>query len=170
MGASTGSGICRRWRPCYSQHWLLPSVTPPSPLLWVWMPAVMAWGWLYFNSMENRCPQYTVASASHTVTDRELRYAQLEKECLVSVWASEWFSSYPMGLESIHLMTGTKPLVPMFKKVRHRSGASEMPETTHVNEVQHLGRACPRQGDGYLPTTCQEIHWQLWTFLILRRK
>ena len=62
---------------------------------------------------ESLCP---VAFASHILTNAEVRYVQLEKECLASLWTSEWFSRYLMGLESFRLMTDHKLLVLMFNK------------------------------------------------------
>lgn len=50
--------------------------------------------------------------ASHSMTDAERRYAQIEKEALAITWAREEFSDYILG-KSISMETDHKPLVPV---------------------------------------------------------
>ena len=53
-----------------------------------------------------------MAYASRSMTDTEMRYAQIEKEALVITWACEKFSNYLFGIK-FKLETDHKPLVPL---------------------------------------------------------
>ena len=57
-----------------------------------------------------------VAYAAPSMTEREHRYAQIEKECLGIVFGCDKFHSYVFGLPHIELETDDKPLITISKK------------------------------------------------------
>jgi len=58
-----------------------------------------------------------VAYASHSMTEAEAQYAQIEKEALAATWACEKFATYIQG-KTITLETDHKPLVPLLSDKR----------------------------------------------------
>ena len=60
-----------------------------------------------------------IAFASRSLSLTEQHYAQIEKECLAIVFASECFNQYIHGRESTTIHTDHKPLVAIFIKPIH---------------------------------------------------
>ena len=57
-----------------------------------------------------------VAYASRALSQTEQSYAQIEKECMVMVFACEKIDQYLNGWNQINVETDHKPLIPIFKK------------------------------------------------------
>ena len=53
-----------------------------------------------------------MAYASRSMSDTEMRYAQIEKKALAITWACEQFSNYLIGTK-FKLETDNKPFVPL---------------------------------------------------------
>jgi hypothetical protein len=63
----------------------------------------------FASSLENTT---AMAYASRSMSDTEMRYAQIEEEALAITWACEQFSNYLIGTK-FKLETDNKPLVPL---------------------------------------------------------
>ena len=59
---------------------------------------------------------HPVAYASRALTQTERQYAQIEKECLAIVFATQRFEQYILGKEKVVILTDHKPLVSIFDK------------------------------------------------------
>jgi hypothetical protein len=59
---------------------------------------------------------HPIAYASRALTQTERKYAQIEKECLAIVFASERFEHYILEKQNVLVLTDHKPLVTIFKR------------------------------------------------------
>ena len=62
---------------------------------------------------EENNPLKLIAFASRALSPAESRYAQIEKECLASVWACENFDRYLRGIQQFKFLTDHKHRVPL---------------------------------------------------------
>ena len=62
-----------------------------------------------------------VVFASRALTDTETRYAQIEKELLAIVWATNKFDQYILGRETVTIESDHEPLKAVFIKPIHGS-------------------------------------------------
>ncbi len=70
------------------------------------------------DASENDQP---IAYASRALTDTETRYAQIEKELLAIVWATNKFDQYILGRDIVHIESDHQPLKAIFAKPIHKS-------------------------------------------------
>jgi hypothetical protein len=62
-----------------------------------------------------------IAYASRALTETETRYAQIEKELLAIVWATNKFDQYILGREIVHIESDNQPLKAVFANPIHKS-------------------------------------------------
>ena len=70
------------------------------------------------------------AFASHSLSDTECRFVQIEKKALTVTWASEKFPNYLIGM-SCYIETDHKPLVSLLST----KDLSDIPSTAFKNAI-----------------------------------
>ena len=76
-----------------------------------------------------------VAYASRSLTPSERNYAQIEKECLASVFAAERFDQYILGRSNVRVQTDHKPLMAIFTKPILTSPKTPTANAAEVAEI-----------------------------------